>query len=231
MPRRATRESSDTRARILFAAKTLFSERGSVDVTLAEVADQAGVSRQTIFNQLGSRQALVDAVTEGVFLGYDAMLELALEMKREPVPHLIRSLFQYMGAGIEGDDRFYRSVFREIARVRVGLDEGGIAWQAHRRAIDRLTHLLTRGQARSELRADHDPHLLAVAFDSLVFGTISHWLYEDDSEPLTERMLSASSIFLSPVATSDVATDETLPDLTVEDPLHSPSGGFPRSVK
>ena len=30
-----------------------------------------------------------------------------------------------MGRGIEENERFYRAIFREIAKIRLGLDEGG----------------------------------------------------------------------------------------------------------
>jgi AcrR family transcriptional regulator len=215
---RSPAKPADTRARILEAARQLFGQKGSAEVTVAEVAALAEVSRATVFNQFGSKRALVDAVTEGVYLGYDMMLERALEHRDTAVPLLVRALFRYMGGGIEMDGRFYRSVFREIARVNLGLDEGGVAWQAYRRAMERLVHLLTRGQARGELHTTHDPQLLATAFDSLVFGTITHWLYEDDSEPLTIRMLGAADVFLGPVASDPTGASEPLPDLTVESP-------------
>ena len=191
----------DSRARILASARVLFSQRGSGEVTMAEVAEEAGVSRATVFNHFGSKSGLVEAVTEGVYVGYEAILESALADRATPVPVLVRALFAVMGRGIENDQRFYRTVFRELARVAVGLDEGGVAQVARQRAVDQLVHLLTRGQARGELRSALNPADLATAFDSLVFGTITHWLYDDASEHLEERMLAAAEVFLGPVAT------------------------------
>jgi hypothetical protein len=80
-----------------------------------------------------------------------------------------------------------------------------------------VAHLLTRGQARGELDPKLDPDDLATAFDSLVFGTLSHWLYADPSRSLRERMLAASRVFLGPVAVH-VAEDweGPEPDLRVE---------------
>jgi AcrR family transcriptional regulator len=183
---------------------------------MADVADAAGVSRATVFNHFGSKHALVEAVTETVYEGYQSILDNAVADRQTPVPVLVRSLFEIMGHGIELDRRFYRTVFRELARVTVGLDEGSATQQARQRAVERLVHLLTRGQARGELAASFDAQDLAVAFDSLVFGTIAHWLYDDASEPLNERMLRTADIFLRPVATIDADTyDGPLPDLRV----------------
>lgn len=192
--------AADTHTRILEAARALFGEHGAGGVTMAEVAAAAGVSRATVFNQFGSKHALVEAITESVYAGYEAILDNALADRVTPVPVLVEALFELMGRGIEQDRVFYRAVFREIGRIALGLEEGGIAQQARLGAVERLVHLLTRGQARGELISDLDPQDLATAFDNLVFGTITHWLYDDASQPLTERMLRASRVFLGPVA-------------------------------
>lgn len=190
----------DSRSRILEAAHALFGEHGSADVTMAEVAERAGLSRATVFNQFGSKHGLVEGVTEGVYQGYEAILENALADRTTPVPVLVHTLFEVMGNGIANDARFYRTVFREIGRVNVGLEEGGDAQQAYRRAGARIVHLMTRGQARGEIATRFAPEDLATVFDSLVFGTLTEWLYGDDSQPLPTRMQAAAEIFLGPVA-------------------------------
>lgn len=190
----------DSRARILAAAEGLFRARGIEDVTMADVAEQAGVARATVFNRFGSKHALVESITENVFAGYERLLEDALADRVTPAPALVRQLFEQMGLGIEADRRFYRAVFREIAKITVGVDEDAVAQRARQAAIGRLMQLLTRGQARGEITRDFDPADLATAFDGLVFGTITHWLYDDASEPLHLRMRRAAEIFLGAVA-------------------------------
>ncbi|MGH0029653.1 MAG: TetR/AcrR family transcriptional regulator [Myxococcota bacterium] len=196
-PLRSDAEAS--RTRILEAARALFGEQGSPEVTMAEVALRAGVSRATVFNHFGSKQVLVEGVTEEVFAGYEAILDRALADETTPVPVLVRARFHVMADGIAADPRFYRTAFREISRVTLGLAEGGVARQARQRAVERLVHLLTRGQARGELDAGFEARALATAFDSLVFGTLTHWLYDDASESLVDRMLAAADVFLGPV--------------------------------
>lgn len=207
---------ADSRTRILEAARSLFGAHRSGDITMAEVAEEAGVSRATVFNHFGSKRALVEAITEGVFVGFETILGNALADRATPAPVLVRALFEIMGRGIESEHLFYRTVFREVARVNLGLEEGGVAQQARERALERLVHLLTRGQARGELHSASNPEDLALAFDSLVFGTITHWLYDDASQPLIERMLAAAEIFLGPVAADAPAWDGPDPDLWVE---------------
>jgi AcrR family transcriptional regulator len=203
----------EQRARIVDAARRLFAEHGFDEVTMAEVAAAAGVARATVFNHFGSKHALVEAITEDVIAYYDRMLQNALADTVTPTPVLVRALFDEMGTGIEEDRRFYRGVFREIAKVRLGLDEGGIGERAGAATVELLVKLLARGQARGELHRTHRAEDLASAFDSLVNGTITHWLYGDVAESLRERMGRAAEVFLGEVAVDSRAARRPRPTL------------------
>lgn len=192
-------------ARILDAAHGLFSAHGFDDVSMSDVAAEAGVARATVFNHFGSKRALVEAITGEVMADYEAMLENALDHEELPVPDLVRALFEQMGAGIEGDPRFYRGVFREIAELQQGLDE--------RAAPEALAKLLRRGQDRDELSTDHRTDDLVRAFSALSNGTITSWLYGDADEPLHVRMRRAAEIFLGPVAVKATPPSGPLPIL------------------
>jgi AcrR family transcriptional regulator len=203
MPKPREQHRADQRAAILEVARRLFAESGPEDVTMAEVASEAGVSRATVFNYFGSKHALIAGITEDVPRGYQTLLEDALAERETPVPALVRTLFDRMGSGIEADRRFHRAAFREIAKLSLGVDEGGPGQQAREANLERLLHLMTRGQARAELSGEHRPEDLASAFDALVFGTITHWLYDDASESLQARMARAAEIFLGGAGVGD----------------------------
>ena len=208
---------NEQRDRILEAARGLFADRGPEAVTVAEVADAAGVARATVFNHFGSKHALLEGITEGVLRGYTTLLDQALAASDVPVPGLVRSLFESMGAGIEEQRHFHRAVFREIAKLTLGLDEGGPGQVARQNALDLLVKLLARGQERGELSCAHRAEDLAMAFDGLVFGTITHWLYDDESELLRARMQRAAEVLLGPIAIGPDAGHSGRP-LTVDPP-------------
>ena len=189
----------EQRRRVLDVASELFAARGFDDVTMAEIAEAANVARATVFNYFGSKHALVEAITETVLDFYRAMLDDALADDTTPTPALVRSLFEDMGKGIESQRQFFRSVFREIARIQLGLDEGAVAQQINEEVKARLLQLVERGQARGEMNNALDADAVAHAFHSLVNGTITGWLYQDVSEPLTARMCGAAEVFLSSV--------------------------------
>jgi hypothetical protein len=116
-----------------------------------------------------------------------------------------------MGRGIEQFHGFSRGVFREIMKLQVGLEEGGVAARA--RALEQLERLLARGQERGELSGDLPASALAVAFDSLANGTINHWHYDDTSGSLRGCMGAAAKVFLGAVGAA-ASPEEPLPDLT-----------------
>ena len=200
MKSRRQQSRDEQRQRILEAARSLFGERSFDDVTMADIAALAGVARATVFNHFPGKHALVEAITEEVLAYWGGMLEHALADRETGTPALVRALFAHMGEGIAHYYRFYRGVFREIAKLQVGLEEGCGAARARATAQERLTRLLARGQARGELRADVEAIDLARAFDSLSNGTINQWLFDDASGALERRMERAAEIFLGAVA-------------------------------
>ena len=58
----ATTSVSTTRERILAAAIDMVTEQGWQSITMARLAQRAGVSRQTVYNEIGSKSELAEAV-------------------------------------------------------------------------------------------------------------------------------------------------------------------------
>ena len=58
-PRLRDRRAQLTREEILLAARRLFAERGYSRTSVRDIAEAAGVSAQTVYDSIGSKQALV----------------------------------------------------------------------------------------------------------------------------------------------------------------------------
>lgn len=198
-PMATTDARGEQRQRVLDTAAAMFAERGFDEVTMAEIAVRAAVARATVFNYFGSKHALIEAITDTVLDFYRAMLDDALADEATPTPLLLRKLCADMAAGIESQRSLFRGVFREIARIQLGLDAGEVAQRANEDAASRLLCLIQRGQARDELTNALSAEALASAFQSLTNGTITNWLYQDPTRPLTVRMRDAAEVFLSSI--------------------------------
>jgi AcrR family transcriptional regulator len=187
------------RASILDAARSIFSERPFDAVTMAEVAERAGVARATVFNHFSSKRGLIDAITTGVMQYYESMLAAALADTVTPTGDLLRGLFVEMGNGIAPDRAFFRSVFRELARHELGLDEGSAGDAAATRARASLELLFERGIARGDIGDEFRASALASAFTHLVNGTINEWLWTDQPADLNALMEESAAILLGAV--------------------------------
>jgi AcrR family transcriptional regulator len=206
------------RRRILESAFRLFAAHGFDAVTMAQVAQGAGVSRATVFTYFPAKRALIDAMTGEVVGYWHGLLDRALEEVETPVPILIRALLDHMAANIERFDVFNRGVFREIAKLQAGLDEGAVAQASSEASAARLTKLMARGQERGELSREYAVEDLVVALSSVYNGAIIKWLFEDRSESLRVRMHRAAEILLGPVERQEMSyADSPLPDLAPSD--------------
>jgi AcrR family transcriptional regulator len=194
-----TEVGTDQRQAVVEAAAALFAERGFDSVTMAEVAEAGGVARATVFNYFGSKGALLEAITESVVGIWVEMLDDALADTATPAPGRLRQLCAEMGSGIEGQQALHREVFREIARIQVGIDAGETGKRMYDLAGARLLALMEQGQARGELTTQLTASAMANAFHSLTTGTINTWLYHDQSDALSACLADAVEVFLAPV--------------------------------
>jgi AcrR family transcriptional regulator len=215
---------TEQRERILAAAWNLFAEQGFDEVTVADVGAAAGVARATVFNHFESKQGLVEALTVQNLGFYREMLEAALALQDTPTPVLVRALFDGMGMGIENTRRVQRGMFREIARLQLGFEEGGAAQRMNEENLARVVRLFERGQKRGDFHPDRDPEALAQAYSILVNGTITDWLFNEREPSLRQRMRTAAEIFLGPVAQDAAASlGDPLPDLVPMRPGGNPT--------
>ena len=88
-------DAPTTRARILSSAIELLTESGWPSITMATLADRAGVSRQTVYNEIGSKPALAEAIVLDELSRFLSVVEEGFE--RHP-----RSLARALHAAVLG---------------------------------------------------------------------------------------------------------------------------------
>ncbi len=162
LPIAAPRERADAarnRARILDAARRLFDERGVADVSLEEVAREAGVGKATLFRRFGDRQALFLALLDE----HERDLQERLLTGPPPLgPHddPLARLHAFADALLDLSLAHRELLLgSETARplARLGTGAYGV-WHRH------ASVLLT--QARQDADADVLAHLLLAGFDA-----------------------------------------------------------------
>lgn len=128
-----------TRAAIVAAATTLFSDRGYVGASIDDVAAAAGVSRATVFNSVGGKLALLRAAYDVALVGDHEAVPLpqrpeAQAVIHEPDPYTTVEKYAAMITHINervvgiyeafrsaaGADPSVRDQWEEIQRERLG---------------------------------------------------------------------------------------------------------------
>lgn len=78
------------RSRIVAAAVEMTARTGWSSVTMGRVADTVGVSRQTVYNEIGSKQALAEAMVLDELARFLAVVEDAFDQHRHDPVESIR---------------------------------------------------------------------------------------------------------------------------------------------
>ncbi len=140
-------DAARNRLLILDAAREVFAERG-LDVTLADVAEHAGLGIGTVYRRFTSKDELVDAVFERFF--HD-MAEAADHALAAPDPwDALTEFFEFAGA--------HMAVNKGLVDVMSGADQGCTELGGQRLRVEAaIGELFARAQAVGELRADAEP--------------------------------------------------------------------------
>jgi AcrR family transcriptional regulator len=162
---------------IVGAVDELVRSRGWSATTMADVAAAAGVSRQTLYNEFGSRQALVEAYITREIEALIAQVTEAVRANADDAHRALRIAF----------DLFLKLASDEpVVQVIVNDAEGGelhrlLTGLGHSLASDRIAHLIADVWPQASAA---DARLLA---ESLVRLAISHALLPSEEPAVTAR--------------------------------------------
>jgi AcrR family transcriptional regulator len=79
------------RARVIDAAVTLTTEAGWAQVTMARLADVVGVSRQTVYNEVGSKPQLAEEMVLAELAKFLAVVDAAFDRHPDDMVEAIRA--------------------------------------------------------------------------------------------------------------------------------------------
>ena len=162
------RSGSQTRERLLVAARAAFARRGYQGTTTAEIAAAAGCSEPTLFKHFGSKQALLLAAVQATGAQLVATLEMPLPPDRDPFEAFAeraRSLLLNPSLGELSRLRTFALALSDV----VDLGDAATGLQAF---LNSAAEAVAAGQASGSVRQDLVPADVAqlVFAISLLFG-------------------------------------------------------------
>ena len=183
--------------KIVAAARKLFAERGYVDTSVAEIAQEAGVAVQTVYKSMGSKAAILMALLDAIDAEADVPALLAGIASAADASALVRAGVTFTHQMNErcGDIvRALASAAPVDADAAVALAEGE---RRHRDGTGNLARLLDERGALSVSVEDAAVQFSLLtsrhAYDELVRDR--GWSYDQAAawieQTLTDRLLSA----------------------------------------
>jgi AcrR family transcriptional regulator len=185
------------RERILEVAENLFIQKGIESVTFSDIADEARLTRATVYRYYGSKEEIAQAIFKLITKGWRERNE--------------REVWNYEGSGHARLERFLTSFFgylfqnpREASFVAELNYLYAKNWTPDQFAAQMLEHLqadrdlvlasIRQGMADGSVRQDVEPELMLAAFFNFVPATISR-LGEMGDKVEREFGVSAEAIF------------------------------------
>lgn len=174
------------RETVLRRAIDLFNTRGYDATSMADLAQELGVTKSALYHHFASKESLLEAALDEALAGLDrAVDEAAAATGSEPAYVRLRATVE----GAVGILIAHLPAVTLLLRVR-GNSEIEKAALARRRHIDeRLAVLVGQAVSEGDLRADVDPELIS----RLAFGMVNSlvdWYRPDGS--LQEERLAAT---------------------------------------
>ena len=130
--------------RLLTAAGELFAERG-LDITLHDIARQAGVGVGTAYRRFANKEAVIDAYFESKL---DQVGRLAEEALRDPDPWNGLVTYIEQASALQMEDRGLMQIFRNPSRGQERVA------QASARIAPLILAIVERAREHGKLRAD-----------------------------------------------------------------------------
>lgn len=200
MPRRTKEEAQETRSHLLDTAARVFREKGVSRTSLAEIAQQAGVTRGAIYWHFENKAALFTALCDRATLPLEALLaNMADPDQPDPLGLLRRANAQAL-AMVE-QDADCRQVFEILTLKCEYVDE--LAPSVQRRQECRqgvrevFRQVLENARRRGQVRADLDCGLAASALLAYIDGLIHDWSLEPGAYSLAAQAEPMLELFFS----------------------------------
>ncbi|MET0550337.1 MAG: TetR/AcrR family transcriptional regulator [Xanthomonas sp.] len=153
------------RPRLLAAARTLLLEHG-LDVSLEQIASQAGLTRQSLYNHFSSKADLLMQVFEALSEDLQTRLENIGSATAQDLPATLRQIAVTVPAHLYAPDAL--RLHRLLVQASAQMPE--LRQSLHQRRAGRLRERLSALLQTLHMRGDVQPVLAATAFIGATFG-------------------------------------------------------------
>ncbi|TXS92781.1 helix-turn-helix transcriptional regulator [Parahaliea maris] len=193
---RRERKKRETRERILQVAQAQFNRHGFEATTVEAIAEQADISKPTLFNYFPSKLSILQALLPEVDERFAEVIEATAQTSAVTGKRL-EAFFNYVASMTEATPHLTRSLMLQSLQVYGSTEpsEGPSDLRRFPATRNALQNLLEAGIQRGEVRSDARPEQLTEYVTGIYVHQFMTWLI-DPNYPL-HRELVAAATFLT----------------------------------
>jgi len=172
------------REQLVDTARRLFGERGTTDVSMDDIAAEAGMARSTVYVYFANRDELLRACVQSMYDRLQDTIGLVVDDAATPVARL-RGLILGVLERIDDSPAFFRLAMATQATTTAAGSEavGGALMMIGLDMIRVLEDLVVAGIAAGDFRADLQPERAVVLVGQQIYGALSVRAGEPDPIP------------------------------------------------
>ena len=164
------------RDQLIDTARRLFGERGTTDVSMDEIAAEAGVARSTVYVYFANRDELLRACVQSMYDRLQGTIALVADDGATPAPVArLRSLLLGVLERVDESPAFFRLAMATQSTTTAAGSEavGGALMMIGLDMIRVLEDLVVAGMATGDFRSDLDAERAVVLVGQQIYGALS----------------------------------------------------------
>jgi AcrR family transcriptional regulator len=177
------------RDQIIETARRLFGERGTMEVSMDEIATQAGVARSTVYVYFANRDELLQACVQSM---YDKIKDTVVEMFEDTAPPLDRLHAVVRGVleRVDESPAFFRLAMASQATAdgTGSAAVGGALMMIGLEMVRLLEDIVSAAMACGHFRPDLDTDRAVILIGQQIYGALS--VRAADPDPIPPRQAS-----------------------------------------